>query len=72
MTWSKKFLAATFASAAILFANAAKAMQIQQFDKMAAKDQGEFISQLVTGAQKVLKDHGRTDLADQVHKLFHG
>ena len=65
-----KLLAATFLSAAMLFTSAAQAMQIQQFDKMAKQDQNDFIGDLIGGAQKVLIDEGRSDLAAQVQKLF--
>src|SRR3984893_3177419 len=65
-----KSLAATFLSAAMLFTNAAQAMEIRQFDKMAIPDQGEYVGLLVQGAEQVLKDEGRTDLAAQVDHLF--
>jgi hypothetical protein len=65
-----KFLAATFMSAAMLFSSAAQAMQIQQFDKMAMPDQSEYVGLLVQGAEQVLNDEGRADLAAQVDHLF--
>lgn len=65
-----KSIAIAFLSAALLFANAAQAMQIQQFDKMAGDDQDEYVAELIVGAQQVLKDAGSPDLAEQVHKLF--
>ena len=49
---------------------AAQAMEIEQFDKMAAQDQSEYIVVLIEGAQKVLIQSGRKDLAAKVHKLF--
>lgn len=70
MNGFQKFLATTFLSASILFSSAAQAMQIQQFDKMANQDQDEYVAELVLGAQKVLQDSGRPDLAQQVHTLF--
>jgi len=70
MKWFSTCLAATFLSAALLFTSAARAMEIRQFDKMADQDQDEFVGELVVGAQKVLKDEGRPDLAEQVHRLF--
>jgi len=70
MNGFNKFLAATFLSAAMLFAGAGQAMQIQQFDKMAGDDQDEYVAELIVGAQQVLKDAGKPDLAEQVHTLF--
>lgn len=70
MNGFKKNMAATFLSAAVLFTSAAQAMQIQQFDKMAGQDQDEFIAELVQGAEKVLTDEGKPDLAAQVSYLF--
>jgi hypothetical protein len=54
----------------VFFTSAAQAMEIRQFDKMAGQDQDEFIAELVQGAEKVLTDEGRTDLAAQVSHLF--
>jgi hypothetical protein len=65
-----KFLAATFLSAAMFIAGAAQAMEIPQFDKMADQDQADYIQALVDGAQKVLKDEGRGDLAAKMDQLF--
>ncbi len=58
-----KSLAATFLSAAMLFTSAAQAMEIREFDKMAVQDQGDYVGLLVGGAEQVLKDEGRADLA---------
>jgi hypothetical protein len=58
------------AFATVLFANAAQAMEIRHFDKMAEQDQHNYIVDLVVGAQKVLIDAGKRALADQVDKLF--
>lgn len=55
---------------AILFSSAAQAMEIRQFDEMADADQDEYVADLVLGAQKVLRDDGKPDLAERVHKLF--
>ena len=67
-------LTASFAAAALmatmLLSCAAQAMEIEQFDKMAAQDQSEYIVVLIEGAQKVLIESGRKDLAAKVHKLF--
>lgn len=65
-----KFLATTFLSASMFFAGVAQAMPIQQFDKMAGDDQGEYVAELIVGAQQVLKDAGNPDLAARVHTLF--
>jgi hypothetical protein len=65
-----EFLVATFMSAAMLFTSAAQAMEIRQFDKMAVQDQGDYVGLLVGGAEQVLKDEGRADLAAQVEHLF--
>lgn len=54
----------------LVFPSALRAMEIQQFDKMADADQDEYVADLVLGAQKVLRDEGRMELAEQVHKLF--
>ena len=65
-----KFLVAAFMSAAMLLPSMVQAMQIQQYDKMAAQDQHDYVNALVVGAQKVLIDEGRSDLAAQVQDLF--
>ncbi len=61
---------ATFVSAAMLFTGAAQAMEIQQFDKMANDDQAEYVGALIQGAEKVLTDEGRADLAAKISHLF--
>jgi hypothetical protein len=66
----KQPLMATFLSAAMLFTSGTQAMEIRQFDKMAGQDQDEFIAELVQGAEKVLTDEGKPDLAAQVSHLF--
>ncbi|HYL36049.1 MAG TPA: hypothetical protein VEV17_09070 [Bryobacteraceae bacterium] len=66
-----KFLAATFLSAAMLFAGAAaQAMPFQQFDHMAAQDRQDYLNFLVGSAQKVLKAQDRDADAAKVHRLF--
>jgi hypothetical protein len=70
MTGFNNYLAATFLSAAVLCPCPAQAMEIQQFDKMADKDQGEYVVQLIEGARKVLRASGRADLAEKVARLF--
>jgi len=61
---------ATFLSAAMLFSSAAQAMEIRQFDKMAQDDQAQYVSDLIQGAEKVLTDEDKSDLAAQVSHLF--
>src|ERR1044071_1106376 len=63
-------LVTTLLSAAVFFAGSAQAMEIQQFDKMAFSDRKEYVLDLVDGAQKVLRDGGHADLAEQVGRLF--
>jgi len=62
-------LAATL-SATLLLSNAAQAIEIRRFEKMADADQDEYVADLVVGAQKVFKDEGKPDLAEHVHTLF--
>lgn len=45
-------------------------MELQKFDKMASEDKGEYVGLLVGGAERVLKDEGRADLAAKVEQLF--
>ena len=70
MNGLNRFLAATFLSAAMFFTGVAQAMEIRQFDKMADQDQGDYIQVLVDGAEKVLVDEGRRDLAAKMDQLF--
>lgn len=70
MNGVKKYLAATFLSVAMLFTSAAQAMEIRQFDRMADDDQAEYVGELIQGAENVLTDEGRPDLAAQVSHLF--
>lgn len=70
MNGMKKYQAATFLSAAMLFTTGAQAMEIRQFDKMAIPDQSEYVGLLVQGAEQVLRDEGRADLAARVDHLF--
>ena len=58
------------ASAALLLPNMVQAMEIRKYDKMADQDQAEYVGLLVQGAEKVLTDEGKADLAAQVDKLF--
>src|SRR5579863_204851 len=63
-------LAAMFPSASLLAVSTAQAMEIRQYDKMADQDQAEYVGLLVQGAEIVLTNEGKTDLAAQVDKLF--
>ena len=63
-------MALTLASAALCLPGWLQAMEIEKFDKMADADQGEYVANLVVGAQKVLRDEGRADDAEKVHHLF--
>ena len=70
MNGFNKYLAATFLSTAMLFTSGAQAMEIRQFDKMADRDQSDYINVLIDGAEKVLTDEGKPDQAAQVSHLF--
>jgi hypothetical protein len=56
--------------AATLLSGPAQAMEIRQFDKMADRDQVDYIDGLITGAEKVLTASGKPALAAQVEHLF--
>jgi hypothetical protein len=45
-------------------------MEIWQFDKMPQDDRAEYVLELIQGAEKVLRDEGKPDLAAQVSHLF--
>jgi hypothetical protein len=66
----KKYLMTTFMSATMLLTSSAQAMDIKDYFKMANQDQGRFDNALFVGAEKVLRDEGRTDLAEKLDKLF--
>jgi hypothetical protein len=53
-----------------LSASAAQAMTIIQFDKMALQDQADYITALVNGAQKVLTDQRKDEIAVKTYKLM--
>lgn len=57
-------------SVVMWFVTSAQAMSIVQFDKMANQDQSDDIGDLIVGAEKVLTDEGRPDLAAKVEYLF--
>ncbi len=65
-----RFLAATFLSAAMLFSGTVQAMDINDYFNMANQDQGRFDQTLLTGAEKLLIDEVRADLATQLDKIF--
>ena len=65
-----KKCAALLMSASLLLASAAPAMEIEKFDKMAAKDQSEYIVVLIEGAQQVLIKEGKKEFAAKIHALF--
>ncbi len=57
-------------SVALLLTSAAQAMEIQQFDKMAQDDRAEYVSELISGAEKVLTAEGKADQAGKIENLF--
>lgn len=63
-------LSAAVLVATVFLSGAVQAMTIVQFDKMATDDQAEYVSELVSGAEKVLTDEGRADQAAKVESLF--
>ncbi|HEX3912699.1 MAG TPA: hypothetical protein VHW71_04265 [Steroidobacteraceae bacterium] len=63
-------LSAAMLSAAVLISSAAQATDISDYFKMADQDQGRFNQALLTGAEKVLNEEGRADLANQLDALF--
>jgi hypothetical protein len=56
--------------AAMLLSGSARAMTIVQFDKMADRDQADYIGDLIVGAEIVLTNAGKPALAAQVKRLF--
>jgi hypothetical protein len=66
----KKYLATGVLAASMLFANAAGAMQIPQFDKMAGDDQDTYVTLLAQGAAKALYDHADINGGDKLVQLF--
>ena len=57
-------------SATLLLGSAAQAMDIAVYFKMADQDQGQFDNTLFVGAKQLLMQEGRTDLANQLDRLF--
>ena len=70
MNGFNKYLAATFLSAAMLLPSMVQAIERRQYDKMATSDQAAYDRVLWEGAEQLLKDEGRPDLAAQVERLY--
>jgi hypothetical protein len=66
----KKYLATSVLAASMLFANAAGAMQIPQFDKLAVDDQDTYATLLAQGAAHGLYDHGDIKGGDKLVQLL--
>ena len=62
--------AAALVVAELVFCGAAQAMEIRQFDKMAQDDRAEYVSEVISGAEKVLTDEGKANQAEKVENLF--
>ena len=45
-------------------------IKVRQFATLSVQDQGGYIQLLLIRAEKILRDHGRADLADQTYNLF--
>jgi hypothetical protein len=71
MNGLKKFMLVMLLSATVLCPRLSSAMEIQMFNDMANQDQRDYLKFLVKGAQKVLIEQGRRDLATKVDQLFH-
>jgi hypothetical protein len=63
-------LPAMVISTVMLLSGTAQAMEIRQFDKMAQDDRAEYVSELVSGAEKVLTGQDSADQAKNVENLF--
>lgn len=70
MTGLRKAVGLALLATAGLWPRPSAAMEIRQFDRMAAEDQQHYVAFLVTEAQKLLVEQGRGDLAARVHQLF--
>ena len=70
MNGFNRFFVATFVSSAMLLPSVTRAMEIRQFDKMAGQDRSDYIAVMLMGAQKILIEQGKPELAIKVHKLF--
>ena len=71
MTGLKKSVVVALVSATVLCPRLSPAMEIRFFDQLANQDQRDYLKFLVKGAQKVLIEQGRRDLAEKVRRLFH-
>ena len=67
---SLRVLAASCLALALFCASAAQAMNIIQFDLMAAQDRQAFLDFLPRAAERVLNQEGRSDDATKVFHLF--
>jgi len=59
-----------FLLAVMLCLSAVQAMEIIQFDQMAAQDRQDFLNSLSKAAETVLEQEGRSADAQKVHHLF--
>src|ERR1017187_5361923 len=66
----KKYLAAGTLAVSMLFANAANAMQIPQFDKLSRDDQATYVVLLAKGSAYALYDRGDRAGGDKPVQLF--
>jgi hypothetical protein len=62
--------AGSLLSTALVVSAPVQAMQIQVFDRMAARDQQDYVNLLMETAQKVLIEAGRQNDAAKAHQLF--
>lgn len=70
MNRTKSNVLATCATLALLFADAAPAMEIIKYDRLAISDKGDYLVALLQGTQKILVDAGRGEEAVKLNKLF--
>jgi hypothetical protein len=54
----------------MVLSGAAQALDIKDYFKMADQDQARFNQTLLDGAEKLLRDQGRSDVALRLDKLF--
>src|ERR1035437_5519305 len=66
----KKYMATSVLAVSMLFANAANAMQIPQFDKLAVDDQATYVTLLAKGSANALYAHGDRAGGDKLIQLF--
>jgi hypothetical protein len=70
MIRTSAFVLAIITYVATPFSGSARAMVIEQFDKLAIPDQGDYIALLLQGAQDILREAGRHDDLAKLNKLF--